>query len=121
MVPLSELAHLVKDILFLPIAQLHVDLEALLGLPKLLLHLLTPLTVSVFESLGRGRELVTKVRRWTVLGIFLVVSVGPIREVLVSLPHLLLALQSEGELPLQLLVLLYQPHIQLLRLQQPLL
>ena len=55
------------------------------------------------------------------LGIFLEVSVGPIREVLVSLPHLLLALQSEGELPLQLLVLLYQPHIQLLRLQQPLL
>jgi hypothetical protein len=94
MVPLSELAHLVKNILFLPIAQLHVDLEALLGLPKLVLHLLTPLTVSVVEGLGRGRELVTEVRWWTVLGIFLVVSDGPIRrQVLVSL-YLLMALQS---------------------------
>jgi hypothetical protein len=54
MVPLSELAHLVKDIFLLPIAQLHVDLEALLGFPQLLLHLLAPLTVSVVEGLGRG-------------------------------------------------------------------
>jgi hypothetical protein len=54
------------------------------------------------------------------LGIFLVMSRGPIRLVVVLL-HLLLALQSESELPLQLLVLLYQPHVQLLRLQQPLL
>jgi hypothetical protein len=54
MVPLSELTHLVKDIFLLSIAQLHVDLEALLRLPKLLLHLLTPLTVSVVEGLGRG-------------------------------------------------------------------
>jgi hypothetical protein len=56
-----------------------------------------------------------------VLGIFLEVSDGPVRQVLVRHVHLLLALQSEGELPFQLLVLLDQPHVQLLRLQQPLL
>ena len=59
-------------------------------------------------------------RGWAILGIILVVSHGPIWLVVVSL-LLLLALQSQGELPLQLLVLLDQPHVQLLRLQQPLL
>ena len=51
MIPLGELAHLVKDVFLLPIAQLHVNLEALLGLSQLLLHLLAPLTVIIVEGL----------------------------------------------------------------------
>jgi hypothetical protein len=95
MVPLSELAHLVKDVFLLPIAQLHVDLEALLGFPQLLLDLLTPITVIIVEGLCRGRELVTEVRWWTVLGIFLIVSDSPIRLLVLVFLHLLLALQSQ--------------------------
>ena len=53
MVPLSELAHLVKNIFLLPIAQLHVNFEALLSLSELLLHLLAPLTLIIVEGLRR--------------------------------------------------------------------